>query len=166
MNHNLKSIAMAGLTLCLIHSSWAETENPERTDRPHRETMLIKQLLEMSPEELAQMRQTIERIEKMSPEEKKQMQAKLEVFNKMDNEARDKLRQRYADIPKETRQAMRQRWAEMSPEERRALRQRLKGLSPEERADLMEAEGNLPSGRGEHRGPPAESTPSAREAGD
>lgn len=156
MNRIRKSLSILGLAILTLNPAWAVEHPSDKEERkgppigerppmghPSRETILIKQLLEMPPEKLSELRQTIERIEKMSPEEKERMRAKVETFNRMDSEKREQLRQRYSEIPKETRQQMRKRWIEMQPEEKRALFERMKDLSPSEQADLMESEGVL-----------------------
>lgn len=123
------------------------------------EARMLQHFLEMDPEELTRLRQTIERIERMSPEEKQALQERINQLDKMKPERVSAMKERFKAIPKEKRDAMRQRWIEMSPEERKEWRQKLQSMTHEERADLFEAEGFMPSmGKPSRagKGPPAE----------
>ncbi|MEM1222767.1 MAG: DUF3106 domain-containing protein [Verrucomicrobiota bacterium] len=158
------------LVICLVaansfcYAQSGEVENrleSQREDevRPSKKTLLLHSLLRMSPEELAELRQTIERIEAMPEEEREAIRQRIAQLEKMDPEKVDRLRKRFEAIPKEKRKVMRERWFAMSQEERDEWRRKLREMSPEERAELVATEGFLPSppgssGRGPKKGPP------------
>lgn len=138
---------IAALTLYLLGALPLLAEPPpEPAAQNNRggETRMLRHLLEMQPEELAALRQTIERIERMSSEEKIQLRERLGKLEKMAPEHIDAMRKRFQSIAPETREAMRQRWLEMTPETRSEWRQKLRTMSREERAQVFEEQGFLP----------------------
>ena len=121
----------------------AITEQPEDLIRASKETRILHRLLEMDDEELAQLRQTIDRIEKMSPEEKDELRNRIGAIHRMSPGKVDRLREKFKAIPKEQREAMRTRWMEMGPEEHAELHSRLKSMTAEERMALLKEKGFL-----------------------
>jgi uncharacterized protein (UPF0335 family) len=97
----------------------------------------------MNDQELAKLRQTIERIEKMPPEEKAKLTKRIGKFHKMSPNQVDAMRKKYQSIPKEQRKAMHQRWMEMSPKERAEWRTKLRNMPRDERKAVFEAQGFL-----------------------
>ncbi len=116
------------------------------------ESRLLQHFLSMEADELAKLRQTIERIEKMSPEEKEGLRRRMKDLEAMDPGKIEAMRKAYQAIPKEKRQAMRQRWDAMTPAEQADWRRRLRGLSPVDRRRIFEEEGFLP-GKGPRQKP-------------
>ncbi|MEM8868429.1 MAG: DUF3106 domain-containing protein [Verrucomicrobiota bacterium] len=133
-------------SLCFTTSIWAQPtgdHTPER-DRASKQTLLLHSLMKMSPEELAELRETIERIEAMPEEERESIRQRLRQLEKMDPKKVEKIRKRFEAIPEEKRKAMRERWFAMSPKERREWREKLLSMTEEERAQLVEDEEFLP----------------------
>lgn len=144
------------LTLALLCAAPILANSPRNSadqQRKHHETRMLHHLLEMEPADLANLRQTIERIEQMSPEEKAILRERIGRLEKMKPERVDAMRERFEAIAPEKREAMRQRWFDLSPEERRDWRQKLREMTHEERADIFEVEGFIPAmGKPPHRG--------------
>lgn len=167
LSHFLLLLAclVAASSLCIAQSSDAgdqpKAQRGEGDARPSKKTLLLYNLLRMSPEELAELRQTIERIEAMPEEEREEIRQRIARMEQMDPEKLAKLRNRFEAIPKEKRRAMRERWFAMSQEERDEWRRKLREMTPEERAKLAETEGFLPPplGRGPKKGPPSPGGP-------
>jgi hypothetical protein len=111
------------------------------------ESRLLQHLLSMDAKELANLRQTVERIEKMSPADRDKMRRRMKDMDAMEPGKVEAMRQYYQSIPKETREAMRRNWDAMSTEERADWRRRLRDLSPAERLRVFQEEGFLPGGR-------------------
>lgn len=136
---------------------------PPHGDQRHGdETRLLQHLLEMDDSQLANLRQTIERIEKMPPEEKARLRERIGKMHKMDPEHIEAIREQYEAIPKAQREAMRHRWTSMTAEERAEWRQKLREMSPEEREAVFEEQGFMPPQPGKDRKgprpPPKEAT--------
>lgn len=151
MKTPLTSLAIA--LLCAL-PLWANS--PKEPQRPpegqQHETRMLQHLLQMETEDLANLRQTIERIERMTPEEKKLLRERIGKLDEMKPERVEAMRERFEAIPKETRDAMRQRWLDLSPEERQEWRKKLREMSPEERHEVLNKEGFLPVPGKEHKG--------------
>ena len=125
---------------------------PEQPDKPHTETRLLQQLLQMEDQQLTNLRQTIEHIEQMTPEAKAQMRGRIGTIRKMPPEKVAAMRKQYKDLPKEQRQAMHDRWLQMSPDARAEWREKLRSMSREERQAVLKAQGFLPPHR-DKKGP-------------
>jgi hypothetical protein len=117
-----------------------------------RETRMLQQFLKMEPSELANLRQTIERIERMTPEEKEKLRKRIGELDQMGPERVKAMRERFEAIPKETRDAMRQRWLDLPPEERHEWHKKLRAMRPEERQEVLNEQGFLPSPGKAHKG--------------
>lgn len=115
---------------------------------------LLARLLEMDADQLAQLRQTIERVENMTPAEKERAQARVKRVQKLPPERVKAMRERYQSIPAEKRAQMRQRLNQMTPEEREAWREKMRATSPEKRRQMMQgpSAGSKRTGEG-RRGP-------------
>lgn len=151
------------LTIALLCAWPLLAKPPQGSGRPpesaQNETRMLQHLLAMDPQDLAKLRQTIERIEQMSPEEKALLRERIGKLEKMKPENVEAMRQRFQAIPEETRETMRQRWLEMTPDERRDWRQKLRNMSQEERAEVFKEQGFLPApggkqSKGERPPPP------------
>jgi hypothetical protein len=143
---------ICGLLLSVGTSSYAESDvNVSPPPKPHQpgdrpdETRLLQHLLQMEDYELANLRQTIQRIEKMSAEEKAHLHERIGKMHKMDPERIQAMREKYEAIPKEQREAMRQRWLAMTPEQRLEWRKKLKQMPPDEREAVLEELGFMPA---------------------
>lgn len=110
-----------------------------------RETRMLQQLLKMKPAELANLRQTIERIECMTSEEKEKLRKRIGELDQMRPERVKAMRERFEAIPRETRDAMRQRWLDLPPEERHEWHKKLRTMSREERQAVLKEQGFLPT---------------------
>ena len=148
MNQHVHLTLLCGLLLATScglcqDASSAQPGTHERR-RAGAETRLLQQLLHMEDQQLANLRQTVERIEQMTPEEKAQLRGHIGTIRKMPPETVDAMRKQYQAIPKEQRQAMRQRWLQMSAEERAEWRRKLRDMSPVERNAAFKQQGFLP----------------------
>ncbi len=145
----MKTTTLIASLCCLLiaaTSAVGQDTNKAQPDAKHRgapggETRLLQHLLQMDDQELANLRQTVERIEKMTPEEKAQLRERIGKFHKMPPEKVAAMRKKYESIPKEQRAAMRKRWMEMSPEERAEWREKLRNMSHAERTAIFEEQG-------------------------
>jgi hypothetical protein len=99
----------------------------------------------MESGELAQLRQTIERIEQMTPEEKERMQARIKRLETMQPGQARPLRDFYRSLSKSERESMRRKWIEMPREERRQWREKLRQMPPEQRVQILKENGFLPN---------------------
>ncbi len=163
MKTHLKSTLLLLCGLCLSVQI-VRANNVGAPPQAHHETRLLQHLLEMDSQQLAQLRQTIERIEQMEPEEKERLRNKIGKMHDMPPERIDAMRKKYEAIPEEKRAEMRKRWSEMAPEERRALRDKFKAMSPEEREAALEENGFIPlPPRKDRKGPPRECPPESLE---
>ncbi|MGE9293542.1 MAG: DUF3106 domain-containing protein [Puniceicoccales bacterium] len=97
------------------------------------ELAAVEKFLDMSPEQLAMIRNLIGRIEQMSEEEKEEMRARIRKIRDMDSARRQQLMEEHRKIPWEERMILHQYWRSLPDEERKALWREMKGLSPEER---------------------------------
>lgn len=139
---------LTALTLGLLCALPLLADSPKAPKPAHdrgAESRMLHHLLKMQPEELAALRQTIERIERMTPEEKAQLRVRLGTLERMPPERIEAMRERFEAIDPETREAMRQRWMAMTPEARREWRQKLRAMSQEERSKVFEEQGFLPA---------------------
>jgi hypothetical protein len=133
-------------------SSYAESDvDVSPRPKPHQpgdqpyETGLLQRLLQMEDNELAKLRQTIQRIEKMSAEEKAHLHERIGKMHEMDPKRIQAMREKYEAIPKEQREAMRQRWLAMTPQQRLEWRKKLKQMSPYERKAVFGELGFMPT---------------------
>jgi hypothetical protein len=120
---------------------------PAQGKHKHSQSRLLIHLLKMDAAEIAELRQTLERIEGMSPEEKEALGQRVQHLHSMPPEAVDKIYENYQAIPREERDAMQQRWRELSPEARREWRKNLNELEPAERLKRIRESGILPGHR-------------------
>jgi hypothetical protein len=97
------------------------------------EMAALEKFLDMSPEQLAMIRNLIGRIEQMSAEEKEELRTRIRNLREMDAERRQKLMDMHRQIPWEERMILHQYWRSLSDEERKQLAEEMKNLSPEER---------------------------------
>jgi len=111
-----------------------ERPNDAQLEEGHKLEML-ERFLDMPPERLAQIRETIERVESMSDEEKERMRDQIAEYREMHQNKRRKLLEAFERVPKEEREEMRDYWNSLSPEERKEQRQKLREMSPEERKE-------------------------------
>lgn len=146
---------LALLGLCVLTLAAKPPEGAPLQNRPH-ETRMLHHLLQMEPEELTALRQTIERIERMAPEEKAHLLERIGKLDRMPPERLEALRERFEGIAPETRETMRRRWLEMTPEEHREWRQKLREMTPEQRAETLAEEGILPTWGDARKGPKGE----------
>lgn len=154
--------------LMIVSSSFAQDIATEKPERPaHRQggvsrgkgadnSRLLQHLLQMDDAQLANIRQTVERIEKMPPEERTKMRERIGKMQNMPPEKVEAMRAKFKAIPPEQRDAMRQRWMEMPHEERKEWRSKLKAMTPEERKAAFEEQGFLaPPPNRDKKGPRA-----------
>ena len=98
----------------------------------------LERLLQMSPDELRQLRETIARIEAMTPEERQEALEKIQDFRQLDRTRRDELRRRFREMPPAERRALLRYWASLSPSEARQERRKLRQMKPEQRRAYRE----------------------------
>lgn len=104
-----------------------------RPDGMTDEMAALEKFLDMSPEQLAMIRNLIGRIEQMSAEEKEELRSRIRNLREMDSERRQKLMDMHRQIPWEERMILHQYWRSLPDEERKQLWEEMKDLSPEER---------------------------------
>ncbi|WP_309397201.1 DUF3106 domain-containing protein [Cerasicoccus maritimus] len=118
----------------------------------------LQRFLEMPPEQLAKIRQTIERVEAMSEEEKAEIRAKIETFRQLQEDKIQKLKKSHrmwSNLQPEDRQLMHRYLMSLPREEADAIRRKAAKSTPEEQeaqfsvlleeARAAEADGTLPS---------------------
>ncbi|WP_309385554.1 DUF3106 domain-containing protein [Cerasicoccus frondis] len=118
----------------------------------------LQRFLEMPPEQLAKIRQTIERVETMSDEEKAAIRAKIEAFRNLQEDKIQKFRdthRMWSDLKPEDRRLLHRYVMSLPREEAEAIRESISQMSPEQQqaafqalledARVAEAEGTLPS---------------------
>lgn len=135
------------------------TYDEEQSDRVTMEQLhALERFLEMPPEQLARIRQTIERVETMSPEEKDAIRARIAAFRNLEEEKINRIRKfhqvwsnldplerrlvhRYImTLPRDEAEQIRQQTASMSAQEQLAQFNELLA-----RAEAADAAGELPS---------------------
>lgn len=140
-------------TLCTL-SLWANSPKDSK-DLPEDtlgETRKLQHFLKMEPADLANLRQTIERIERMTFEEKKMLRKRIDQLEQMRPERVKAMRERYESIPREKREVMRQRWLNLQPEERQEWQKKIRAMDPEERHRILIEQGFLPTPINAHKG--------------
>jgi hypothetical protein len=148
----MKTFTVITAIFCLaITSVGMAGQEPTDTPRPPEEqrgsggeTRLLQHLLQMDAQQLADLRQTIERIEKMSPEERAQLSERIGKIHDMPPGKIDAMRKKYEAIPEEQREAMRKRWMEMNNTERSEWRKKLRKMTDEERQAIFEEQEFMP----------------------
>lgn len=110
-------------------------------DRQLREQLeLFDQFLQLPPEKLRRMRQTIEAIERMSEEDRELFRVRIRQFTEMSPRMREELRREGRGLPAAYQRVFSQFWLSLYPEEREQLRSRMEGMEPEERRRYLVAE--------------------------
>lgn len=94
---------------------------------------MLERFLNMPPEKLAEIRETIEQVEAMSEEEREAMRQQIAEYRKLRFEKRRALLDAFRKVPQEEREQMREYWQSLSPEEREQKRRTLREMSQEER---------------------------------
>ncbi|MCC5838787.1 MAG: DUF3106 domain-containing protein [Opitutales bacterium] len=98
---------------------------------------LLDQFLQLPPEKLARMRQTIEMIERMEEEERELLRIRIRQFTEMTPELRSELRQMGEALPMSSRQVFGQYWLSLNESQREDWRSRLKDLNAADRAEKL-----------------------------
>lgn len=98
---------------------------------------LLDQFLQLPPEKLARMRQTIELIERMEEEERELLRIRIRQFTEMTPELRAELRQIGEALPMPSRQIFSQYWLSLKEPQRESWRSRLKDLDAADRAEML-----------------------------
>lgn len=141
----MKTLILLLSLLGALSLSAESPKEPGAENHRKQETRMLHHLLQVPDEDLAALRQTIERIEQMSPEEKAQLRERIGKLEKMPPERIEAMRERFEAIDPEIRETMRRRWMEMTPAARREWRDKLRTMSHEERAQVFEEQGFLPA---------------------
>ncbi len=118
----------------------------------------LERFLCMPPEQLARIRQTIERVEGMSEEEKEALKAKIAAFRKLEEEKIDKLRKMHnlwRGVPREQRMLVHRYMMSLPMEEANAIRKQCMQFEEQQfeacfqelvaKAEAADAAGELPS---------------------
>lgn len=110
-------------------------------DRQLREQLeLFDQFLQLPPEKLRRMRQTIEAIERMSEEDRELFRVRIRQFTEMSPQMREEIRREGRGLPAAYQRVFSQYWLSLYPEEREQRRSRMEGMAPEERQEFLVAE--------------------------
>lgn len=110
-------------------------------DRQLREQLeLFDQFLQLPPEKLRRMRQTIEAIERMSEEDRELFRVRIRQFTEMSPQMREEIRREGRGLPAAYQRVFSQYWLSLYPEERAQRRSRMEGMAPEERQEFLVAE--------------------------
>lgn len=107
---------------------------PKLDDLRNRLT-LLNQFLDLPPEKLCQIRETIAAIEKMSDKDRQSLRVAIDQFFKMHPDTQKTVVSHMQHIDPKDRNLLRQYWFSMTAEQRAAERQKLMGMSPTERAE-------------------------------
>jgi type IV secretory pathway VirB10-like protein len=121
---------------------------------------LLRRFLELPPERLAKIRESIERIESMSPERKSMLLARIQNVNTSGPESALRPRSLLADAAADIRQRVSRTVAQMPTEARNALMEKLRNYSPEQRAAFFEG---MAQGLSEGTMPDADTPPWSRQ---
>ncbi len=100
--------------------------------------VMLRRFLELPPERLARIRESIERIERMPPERKNMMLARLQNVDPTSSGGPSRSRSPLADAPVEIRAQIGKLIDSMPADVRNALMEKLRGFSPEQRAAYFE----------------------------
>lgn len=120
-----------------VESNDETTESPVSLDQ----LRALERFLEMPPEQLARIRETIERVEAMPEEEKQALREKIQTFRHMEEEKIKKLRdihRIWKDVPREERRLVHRYMMSMPKEEANAIRREIASLPREEFHDYFE----------------------------
>ncbi len=110
-------------------------------DRQLREQLeLFDQFLQLPPEKLRRMRQTIEAIERMSEEDRELFRVRIRQFTEMSPQMREEIRREGRGLPQQYQRVFSQYWLSLYPEQRERLRVRMEGMDEAERRDYLVAE--------------------------
>lgn len=117
----------------------------------------LERFLDMPPEHLAAIRQTIERVEAMSEQEKEALRSKIREFRQLQKDKIERYRevhQIWSDYPQDQRRLVHRYMVTLPREEAAEVRQALAGMNAEEtfayfkilheRAQALEKAGELP----------------------
>lgn len=112
---------------------------PDSTDIPKLDDLrdrltLLNQFLDLPPDKLCQIRETIAAIEKMSDNDKVALRTAIDQFFNMHPDTQKTVVSHMQHIDPKDRTLLRQYWFSMSPSERTAERQKLMAMTPQERA--------------------------------
>lgn len=99
---------------------------------------LLRRFLELPPERLAKIRESIERIERMSPERKSMMLNRIQGVDLTSGTSTPQNRSPLADAPAEIRLELSRAIENMPQEERRALMEKLRSFTSEQRIAYFE----------------------------
>ncbi len=94
---------------------------------------MLEKLLDMPPEKLTELKQSIERIEAMSLEEKDALRKRISKFKKIDPAKQNEMRKAFENIPPQEREKLRKHWKDLTPEQRQAEATLIKNMTPAER---------------------------------
>jgi len=97
----------------------------------------LEELLELSPERLAALRQTIEYLEKMAPQEREAMRIRLRQATQMTPALRAEINSLAALVPPALKSDLSQFWLAATDAERQRLREQLAPLEPDASARLL-----------------------------
>lgn len=112
---------------------------PDNADVPKLDDLrdrlsLLNQFLDLSPDKLCQIRETIAAIEKMSDSDKLALRTAISQFFKMHPDTQKTVVSHMQHVDPKDRNLLRQYWFSMSPKERAAERKKLMAMTPQERA--------------------------------
>lgn len=96
-------------------------------------------LLNMSPDKLNRLRQTIEFIEKMSPDEREAMRIRLSQITQSTPEMKEEIQDLANRFPEVNKLDLSQFWLAASAEERESVRESLSMLDKKEQSSLVKA---------------------------
>lgn len=109
---------------------------------------VIEQFIDMPPEKLAVIRQTLQRLEQMTPEEREEMKQRLKRFKELPPENRKRLVKDFKKVPLAERSAIRRYWESIGPEAAMAEKRKMRSMTREERKnyrrELLEKAAKLP----------------------
>lgn len=92
----------------------------------------LNELLQMSPQQLRRIRETIEMIERMSPEERSKLRTRLQEFINLSPDLQQEIKELAQQVDPGQRSLLRQYWMSLRPEERSAMLEQLHAMSDEE----------------------------------
>jgi len=141
-----------------LDNSSADYDEPAADHATMKQLHALERFLNTPPEQLAAIRQTIERVEAMSDEEKQAMLAKIENFRQLQKDKIDKLREihrRWEGYPRQERHLVHRYMMSLTREQAMNVRREIARLQDEEfdayfqnllaQARSAEEAGELPS---------------------
>ena len=133
-----KFIMLAALVLASASSLAQQVSGRAPESEPTAEEIqTIRKILELSPERLARMRSSIEKMERMSPESRRDFAAKLAKYETATTEERHKIMKEMRERGGYGSRVLEHHFKMLTPDEVKTERARIQALTPEQRMEFI-----------------------------